>query len=294
VEAAIKFARKWAKKVHGPECTEILAFSDAFHGRTMGALALTPRPHYQDPFRPLMPGAKFATFNDLASAEALLDEKTCACIVEPIQGEGGVNIATNEFLQGLRRLCDQRGILLIFDEVQCGLGRTGTLWAHEPYGVTPDLMTLAKPLGGGLPIGATLMTQAVADAIEAGDHGSTFAANPVICAAAQVVVRKISDPQFLEHVRWVGSYLHEDLMELQSKYACIREIRGRGLIWGIATTMDVTPVMQACFDAGLLTCKAGPQVLRLLPPLIIERSDVDQAIAILDRAFAQVENNPAS
>jgi len=288
VEAAIKFARKWAGKVHGPDRTELLSFSDAFHGRTMGALALTPRPHYQDPFRPLMPGAKFATFNDLASAEALLDDKTCACIVEPIQGEGGVNIAATEFLQGLRRLCDQRGILLIFDEIQCGLGRTGTLWAHEPYGVTPDLMTLAKPLGGGLPIGATLMTQAVADAIEAGDHGSTFAANPVICAAAQVVVSKLSDCKFLEHVRWAGSYLQEDLLELQSKYDCIREVRGRGLIWGMATSIDVTPVMKACFEAGLLTCKAGPQVLRLLPPLVAEREDIDEAVAILDKAFAQV------
>jgi acetylornithine/N-succinyldiaminopimelate aminotransferase len=288
VEAAIKFARKWAGKVHGPDRTEVLAFSDAFHGRTMGALALTPRPHYQDPFRPLMPGAKFATFNDLASTEALLDEKTCACIVEPVQGEGGVNIATPEFLQGLRRLCDQKGILLIFDEVQCGLGRTGTLWAHEPYGVTPDLMTLAKPLGGGLPIGATLMTQAIAEAIEAGDHGSTFAANPVICAAAQVVVSKISDPQFLEHVRWAGSYLQEDLLELQSKHDCIREVRGRGLIWGMATSVDVAPMMKACFDAGLLTCKAGPQVLRLLPPLVVEREDIDEAVAILDKAFAQI------
>lgn len=289
VEAAIKFARKWAKKVHGPECIEIVAFNEAFHGRTMGALALTPRPHYQDPFRPLMPGAKFATFNDLESAEALLDEKTCACIVEPIQGEGGVHIATSEFLQGLRRLCSERGILLIFDEVQCGLGRTGTLWAHEPYGVTPDLMTLAKPLGGGLPIGATLMTQAVADVLEAGDHGSTFAANPVICAVAQVVLSKISNPQFLEHVRWAGSYLQEGLLELQRRHGCIREVRGRGLMWGLATSLDVSPIIEACFEAGLLTCKAGPQVLRLLPPLIVEREDIDEAMAILDKAFAQAK-----
>jgi acetylornithine/N-succinyldiaminopimelate aminotransferase len=287
VEAAIKFSRKWARKTHGPDRTEFLAFSDAFHGRTMGALALTPRAHYQDPFRPLMPGAKIGTYNDLASAEALLDDKTCACIVEPIQGEGGVNIATPEFLRGLRRLCDSRGALLIFDEVQCGLGRTGTLWAHEPYGVTPDLMTLAKPLGGGLPIGATLMTQAVADAMEPGDHGSTFAANPVICAAAQVVVSKISDPQFLDHVRWAGTYLQEDLMELQHRHDCIQEIRGRGLIWGIATNLDVTPVMQACFESGLLTCKAGNQVLRLLPPLVIDRAEIDETVAILDKAFAQ-------
>ncbi len=286
VEAAIKFSRKWARTHYGENKTEFVSFSDAFHGRTMGALALTPRAHYQDPFRPLMPGAKCATFNDLASAEALVDEHTCAVIVEPVQGEGGVNIATPEFLRGLRDLCNRVGALLIFDEVQCGLGRTGTLWAHEPYGVTPDLMTLAKPLGGGLPIGATLMTQAVADAMAVGDHGSTFAANPVICAAAQVVVNKISDPDFLAHVRWAGSYLQEDLLDLQHKYNCIREIRGRGLIWGIATSMDVGPVLDECTARGLLACKAGAQVLRLLPPLVVQKEDLDQAVGILDGAFA--------
>jgi acetylornithine/N-succinyldiaminopimelate aminotransferase len=288
VEAAIKFARKWAKTTHGAEKTEIVAFSEAFHGRTMGALSLTPRAAYQDPFRPLVPGAKFATFNDLASAEALVDDKTCAVIVEPLQGEGGVNAATTEFLRGLRTLCDRKGALLIFDEVQCGLGRTGTLWAHEPYGVTPDLMTLAKPLGGGLPIGATLMTQAVADTISPGDHGSTFAANPVVCSAAQVVLGKISDPDFLAHVRWAGSYLQEDLLGLKAKYDCITEIRGKGLIWGIATKMDVSPLVQSCYDSGLLTCKAGSHVLRLLPPLIAQKQDMDEAVAILDKAFGEL------
>lgn len=288
VEGAIKFARKWAKTHYGEGKTEILAFSEAFHGRTMGALSITPRAHYQDPFRPLVPGAKFATFNDLASAEALVDDRTCAVIVEPVQGEGGVNIATPEFLRGLRELCDRVGALLIFDEVQCGLGRTGTLWAHEPYGVTPDLMTLAKPLGGGLPMGATLMTQAVADVMAVGDHGSTFAANPVVCAAAQVVVGKISAPDFLAHVRWAGSYLQEDLLGLQHRYDCIREIRGRGLIWGIATSMDVGPLVDACTAKGLLTCKAGAQVLRLLPPLVVEEADLDEAVGILDGAFAGV------
>jgi acetylornithine/N-succinyldiaminopimelate aminotransferase len=288
VEAALKFARKWAKTTHGAEKTEIVAFSEAFHGRTMGALSLTPRAAYQDPFRPLVPGAKFATFNDLASAEALVDDKTCAVIVEPLQGEGGVNAATTEFLRGLRTLCDRKGALLIFDEVQCGLGRTGTLWAHEPYGVTPDLMTLAKPLGGGLPIGATLMTQAVADTISPGDHGSTFAANPVVCSAAQVVLGKISDPDFLAHVRWAGSYLQEDLLGLKAKYDCITEIRGKGLIWGIATKMDVSPLVQSCYDSGLLTCKAGSHVLRLLPPLIAQKQDMDEAVAILDKAFGEL------
>ena len=287
VEAAIKFARKWAKTALGPDKTEFVTFSGAFHGRTMGALALTPRPHYQDPFRPLMPGVKLGTFNDLASADALMDGKSCACIVEPLQGEGGVVAAEPGFLRGLRELCDRRGVLLIFDEVQCGLGRTGTLWAHEAYGVTPDLMTLAKPLGGGLPIGATLMTQAVADTVQPGDHASTFAANPVICAAAQVVFSKISNPPFLEHVRWAGSYLEKSLAELQRKHDCIQQIRGRGLIWGIVTDIDVGPLVQACYDHGLLTCKAGDFVLRLVPPLVVGKEDLDQAVAIVDKAFAQ-------
>jgi len=286
VEAALKFARKWAKTTQSPDKVEVLAFSDAFHGRTMGSLAITPRPHYQDPFRPLMPGAKFAIFNDLASAEEAMGDKTCACIVEPLQGEGGVNPADQDFIQGLRQLCDRNQALLIFDEVQCGLGRTGTLWAHEPYGVTPDIMTLAKPLGGGLPIGATLVTQAVADAIEPGDHASTFGANPVVCAAAQVVLAKISAPEFLEQVRATGSHLGERLEGLRDKYDCIVRVRGRGLIWGLETEIDVSPVIQAGYEGGLLTLNAGPQVLRLLPPLVVGEAEVDEAVDILDQAFS--------
>ncbi len=289
VEAALKFARKWAKTTHDPNKTDVLAFSGAFHGRTMGSLAITPRPHYQDPFSPLMPGAKFARFNDLASAEELMDDKTCACIVEPLQGEGGVIPADRDFLQGLRQLCDSNGSLLIFDEVQCGLGRTGTLWAHEAYDVTPDLMTLAKPLAGGLPVGATLMTQAVADTIEAGDHASTFGANPVVCAAAQVVFTKVSAPEFLEHVREAGSYLGECLAELADKHDCIVQARGRGLIWALETNIDVAPLIEAGYDAGLLTCSAGPKVLRLLPPLVVQEAELDEAVAILDKAFGLVQ-----
>jgi acetylornithine/N-succinyldiaminopimelate aminotransferase len=288
VEAALKFARKWAKEGFGPDKVDLVSFSNGFHGRTMGALSVTPRAHYQDPFRPLLPGTKLGTFNDLASAEALIDDQTCAVIVEPIQGEGGVNPATPEFLQGLRALCDRHHALLIFDEVQVGMGRTGTLWAHEPYGVTPDLMTLAKPLAGGLPMGATLMTQAVADAMAPGDHGSTFAANPLAAAVAQVVLGKISDPAFLEHVRWAGSYLEEGLGDLQQKYPHVREIRGRGLIYGIAADLDVAPAVQACFDEGMLVCKAGNEVLRLLPPLVVQQADLDESLAILDRALARL------
>jgi acetylornithine/N-succinyldiaminopimelate aminotransferase len=288
VEAAIKFARKWARTRHGAHKTEFISLSGAFHGRTMGSLALTPRPHYQDPFLPLMPGAKVATYNDLDSVEALLDENTCACIVEPLQGEGGVHPADPAFLQGLHDLCRQHDVLLIFDEVQCGLGRTGTLWAHEPYGVTPDIMTLAKPLGGGLPIGATLVTEAVADTIEPGDHAGTFAANPVACAAAEVVFGKLSSPEMLEHVRMIGSYIQESLADLQSKYDVITEVRGRGAIWGIEADLDdVGPLVDACCEKGLLTLKAGAQVLRLLPPLVVQREHIDQAIEILDEAFSR-------
>jgi len=284
-EAAIKFARRWAQTHYGPDKNEFLGFSGAFHGRTMGSLALTPRPHYQDPFLPLMPGAKFATYNDLASAEQLLDDRTCAVFVEPLQGEGGVNPATPEFLQGLRRLCDERGCLLIFDEVQCGLGRTGTLWAHEPYGIAPDLMSLAKPLAGGLPMGATLVTQAVADCVQPGDHASTFAASPIIASVAKTVLNKISNPDFLAHVRWAGEYLGGALAELQHKYSRIVEVRGRGLIWGIETDFDVSPLIDAGYEHGLITCKAGPNIVRLVPPLIVQQADLDEAIVILDKAF---------
>lgn len=287
VEAAIKFARKWARKHYGEHKTEFISMTNAFHGRTMGSLALTPREHYQDPFKPLMPGARLATFNDLASVEALLDDKVCAVIVEPLQGEGGIHPATPAFLQGLRKACDANGSLLIFDEVQCGLGRTGTLWAHEPYGVTPDIMTLAKPIGGGLPMGVTFMTQAVADTIEPGDHGSTFAANPVVAAAAQAVFKTISDPAFLEHVRWAADYLEAGLLKLQEEYDdTIAEVRGRGLIWGIECKVPVARVVAAAAEEGLLVLNAGPNVLRLLPPLIVEKEHLDQALATLDKAFA--------
>ncbi|MHB9033576.1 MAG: aspartate aminotransferase family protein [Anaerolineae bacterium] len=287
VEAAIKFSRKWAVQNGTANKTEILAFSNGFHGRTLGALAITPRPHYQDPYRPLLPGAKFAQFNDLESAAALLDENTCACIVEPLQGEGGVNLASDAFLVGLRDLCDQRGILLIFDEIQCGLGRTGTLWAHQPSGVHPDIMTLAKPLGGGLPIGATLVSAAVAAAMQPGDHGSTFAANPVVCAVAQVVFSKISQPDFLANVQDQGSYLEAKLKQLQAKYPQIQTVRGKGLIWGIEFSYDVAPIIDLANAKGLLTCKAGTQVLRLLPPLVINHAASDQAVAILDQCVAE-------
>lgn len=287
VEAAIKFARKYAKAHSGPERYEFVAMSGAFHGRTMGALALTPREHYQAPFVPLMPGAHIATFNDLDSVRALVSDKTCAIIVEPVQGEGGVNPANPVFIQGLRSLCDETGALLIFDEVQCGLGRTGTLWAHEAYGVTPDIMTVAKPVAGGLPMGVTFLTDQVAQVIEPGDHASTFAGGAVVAAAGVKTVERIVAPGFLEHVRAMGERLQAGLLKLQEQHSSIVQVRGRGLIWGVQCDRPVKPVIDAALAKGLILINAGPEVIRLIPPLIIDEADVDLALSILHQAFAE-------
>ena len=284
-EAAIKFARKWARSNYGEGKTKLVAFSGAFHGRTMGPLALTPRDKYQKPFAPLMPGVEIATFNDLSSAEATIDDATCAVFVEPLQGEGGVNPATEEFLQGLRELCNAHNALLVVDEVQCGMARTGTLWAHEQAGITPDIMTLAKPIGGGLPIGATLVTEAVAQTIVPGDHGSTFAANSLVTALACVVFDRIVSPDFLANVREKGQYLQEQLQALQSKGLPITQIRGLGLIWGLETPLDASQVVSAGYEEGILVVAAGEHVVRMVPPLVIEYKHIDELIPALERAF---------
>ncbi len=289
VEGALKFARKYSSTHFGSDKYEIIAFSGSFHGRTLGALATTSREKYRKPFEPLLPGAKFGVFNDLSSAQELVGERTCAVIVEPVQGEGGIYLASKEFLQGLRELCDAHHALLIFDEVQCGLGRTGYLWAHEYYGVTPDIMTLAKPLGGGLPMGATLVTQSVADSIAKGDHGSTFAANCLVAAVAQVVFRRVSDPAFLEHVRQQGEYLGSCLRTIQGRYPeLIQEVRGRGLIWGLQTSVKALDIVSEGYKQGILTAIAGDNILRLVPPLIIERKHVDELTGKLEAALQAV------
>lgn len=279
-EGAIKFARKVAYVAGRPDKHVVVTFSGAFHGRTMGALAVTPREKYQQPFQPLMPGVRLATFNDVASAEAAIDDSVCAVIVEPIQGEGGVRPARRVFLQRLRELCDQHAALLIFDEVQCGLGRTGYLWAYEGYGVTPDIMTLAKPLANGLPIGAVLMTGRVADALKPGDHGSTFAGGALVCRAAQVVFDRVSDPAFLARVRDLGEHLHE---QLHSRLPAdkVVEIRGQGLIVGVELTQPVAPLVAAAAERGLIVIGAGDNVLRLVPPLIVDRAQITAAVDIL-------------
>ncbi|HOU42034.1 MAG TPA: acetylornithine/succinylornithine family transaminase, partial [Promineifilum sp.] len=240
IEGALKFARKWTRG-RGQGKHEIVAFSGSFHGRTMGALSVTYKAAYREPFAPLVPGVCFAPFNDLAAAAALISDATCAVVVEPVQGEGGIHAATPAFLRGLRALCNQHGALLIFDEIQCGLGRTGRLWAHEAAGVTPDIMTLAKPLANGLPIGAILLTEDVAAAVGPGEHGSTFAGGPVVCRAGEVVFDRVSDPAFLAAVAANGQYLREQLRALASPL--VVEVRGAGLLVGVELKTAVAPIL---------------------------------------------------
>ncbi|PJF40868.1 MAG: aspartate aminotransferase family protein [Chloroflexi bacterium] len=286
-EGAIKFSRKVAYMNERHDKREIVAFTGAFHGRTMGALALTPREKYQKPFAPLMGGTAIAEFNNIDSARVAIGEQTAAVIVEPIQGEGGINVADQAFLQALRDLCDEHDALLIFDEIQCGVGRTGTLWAYEHYEVIPDILTVAKPLAAGLPIGAILMTEKVASAIQPGDHGSTFAGGPLVTSVAGVVLNRVRQPSFLEHVAEVGDYLIERLSEINSPL--IKAVRGRGLIVAVEMTVDVSGIVNAGYEHGLLLVNAGPNVLRFVPPLIAEKHHVDTMIERLLPILQQVE-----
>lgn len=287
IEGAIKFARKYAyEQYHGKGKVTVVAFSGSFHGRTMGAVAVTSREKYRTPFEPVMPAVRFAPFNDVAAAAAAITDDVCAVVVEPVQGEGGLSVATPEFLRVLRQRCDATGALLILDEIQCGMGRTGTLWAHEPYGVRPDMMTIAKPLGGGLPIGAVLMTQAVADVMHAGDHGTTFGGGPLVTSVAQVVLQKVADPAFLAHVREVGDYLGEALGDLAQSHPQVLEVRGRGLMRGLRIDGPAGAVREAAHQQQLLIATAGEDVIRLVPPLIITHSHVDEAVEKLGKAIA--------
>ena len=286
-EGAFKFARRYARGKGHEEKWQILAFSNAFHGRLFGTLAATPRPKYQDPFKPLMPGVRFAEFNNLESARAQMDDTVCAIIVEPVQGEGGVFPASFEFLSGLRALADEFDALLLYDEVQCGMGRTGSLWGYQTIGgegdrsegvraVAPDILTAAKPLAGGLPIGAILMRQKVADAMHKGEHGSTFAGGPLVTSVAHHVLGRVSQPEFLAAVRAKGELMREMFEELNSPH--IKAVRGRGLMVGVELDIDAAGVIAAAYERGLILVNAGPNVLRLVPPLIISEAEIAQAV----------------
>lgn len=298
-EAAIKFARKYAKVMAGVDPYdaaaekaphEIVSFTGSFHGRTMGALALTYKDQYKTPFAPGLPGAIMAPYLDLEAAGKVIQPgRTAAVFVEPIQGEGGVNPATQEFLKGLRKLCDDAGALLVFDEVQVGLGRTGRLWGHDHFGVIPDMMTLAKPLAGGLPIGAVLMKQKVADVMAPGDHGSTFAGNPLVCHAACTVLDIIAEDDFLHDVERKGKLLREELASVLGDNPHVKEIRGLGLICGVQLDQPAGPVVHAARDKGLLVITAGQgDVLRLVPPLTVEDSEIKECCQILGNVVSSV------
>jgi len=288
-EGALKFARKWGKAHFGDRKYEVVAFTNSFHGRTMGALSATYKEAYRTPFEPLVPGFTFATYNDLDSARRAVTANTCAVIVEPVQGEGGVNLADREFLQGLRELCDERDALLLFDEIQSGMGRTGTLFAYQGYGVTPDVMMLAKALGGGLPIGAVLMTDRVAEVVGPGDHGSTFSANMVICAVAVEVFREIRDPGFLEKVREIAAYLRERLETLVESSPLLLEVRSAGLLVGLESAVPASRWVESAYGRGLIVCTAGPSVVRLMPPLVLQEEHVDEAVGKLAEIARELE-----
>ncbi|KAF6254644.1 acetylornithine aminotransferase [Scenedesmus sp. NREL 46B-D3] len=296
-EGAIKFARKFARVQAGIDPYdaqaeaphELVSFSNCFHGRTMGALALTYKEQYKSPFLPVMPGHVLAEYNNLDSAAAVIKKgKTAAVFVEPVQGEGGCTPSQQAFLSGLRQLCDEAGALLVFDEVQCGLGRTGKLWGYEHYGVEPDLMSLAKPLAGGLPIGAVLLKQKVADVMKPGDHGSTFAGNPLVCATACTVFDTIADPAFLAGVVAKGERLRTGLRQATAGNTHVKEVRGLGLLVGVQLDFMAGPVVDAARAAGLLVITAGKgDVVRLVPPLTVTEQEIDHCCKVLAKVLAE-------
>ncbi|MFT4145517.1 MAG: aspartate aminotransferase family protein [Mobilitalea sp.] len=289
IEGAIKLARKYYYKKNGNTGSEIISMQNSFHGRSMGALSVTGNKKYREAFEPLVGGVVFAEYNDLSSVEALIKDNTSAIIVEPVQGEGGLYPAAKEFLEGIRKLCDEKDILLIFDEIQCGMGRTGTMFAFEQYGVLPDILTSAKALGGGLPVGAFAATEKVAKAFEIGDHGTTYGGNPFATAAVSKVFDIFEQKQLLNHVKEVAPYLEERLEELTKKYDIIVKRRGLGLMQGLEFTIPVKDIIPAAMQQGLIVISAGANVLRFVPPLIVEKEHIDQMIQILEACLSKIK-----
>ncbi len=281
IEGAIKLARKYAwNKDHGHD-HEIIAMKHSFHGRSMGALSVTGNDHYQEPFKPMIGGIKFAEFNNLDSVKALVSGKTCAIIMETLQGEGGIYQAEESFIKGVRKICDENDILLILDEIQCGMGRTGTMFCFQQYGIKPDIMTVAKALGCGVPIGAFACTEKAAS-LEPGDHGTTYGGNPLVCAAASKVLDIFQEDNILDHVREIGKYLYEKLEEVKDKNDKVIAHRGLGLMQGLEVSCPPSVVINKALNKGLILISAGTNVIRFVPPLIIEKEHVDEMIEILN------------
>lgn len=283
VEGALKIAKRYAYNRDGHGGHEIIAMRHSFHGRSLGALSVTGNDHYQEPFAPLLPGIKFADFNDLDSVKALVNENTCGILMETVQGEGGIYPAAEEFLKGVRKLCDDHDILLMLDEIQCGMGRTGWMFAWQEYGVRPDVMTVAKALGNGVPVGAFLACGKAAWAMVPGDHGTTYGGNPFVCAAASKVLELFEQRNVLEHVRAVGEYLWVKLEELSRRHECIAGHRGKGLMQGLEFSCPVGEIVKAALlKQHLVLISAGANVIRFVPPLVITDDDVDRMIEKLE------------
>lgn len=286
-EAAIKLARRYGHEKHGASRFEIITMKNSFHGRTMATLTATGQDKVQKGFEPLVPGFVYAPFNDFAAIEALVTDKTTAIMLEPIQGEGGVHVADQAYLKNLRELCTQKDILLIFDEVQTGMGRTGTLFAYQQLGVEPDIMTLAKGLGGGMPIGACLATEAVAAVFTAGSHASTFGGNPLACAAGLAVCRILIEGRVLEQARRMGDYLAKGLADFKDRHRAVRDVRGLGLLQGLEVEIDAKAVVADCLTRGVLVNATSERVLRFVPPLIISQAEIDRVLETLSSIFNQ-------
>ena len=292
IEGAIKSAKKYAYTRDGHAGHEIIAFKHSFHGRSLGALAVTGNDHYQEPFGPMMPGVSFAAYNNYDSVEALVTDKTCAILLETVQGEGGIYPVEDEFLHKLRALCDEKDILLILDEIQCGMGRTGQMFAWQHYGVKPDIMTVAKALGCGVPVGAFLMTEKVAKlSLAPGDHGTTYGGNPFVGAAVSTVLDEYERLNLVDHVRELTPYLENKLELLVEKHASILARRGKGFMQGLETTLPVGQVAAKALENGLVVISAGSNVIRMVPPLVIEKQHVDEMFEKLDMTLTEMEKN---
>ena len=289
VEGAIKAARKYAYLKDGKTDHEIIAMNHSFHGRTFGALSVTGNPHYREAFQPMIGNIRFADLNDFDSVLANVNDKTCAIIMETVQGEGGIYPATEEFLTKVRTLCDEKDILLILDEIQCGMGRTGYMYAWQKYGVKPDIMTTAKALGCGVPVGAFLLNEKVgAASLVAGDHGTTYGGNPFVCAAINKVLDLFKEDNIIENVNKVAPYLEKRLDELKDKYDFIIDRRGAGFMQGLVFNRPVADVINKALEKGLILINAGAEIIRFVPPLIITKENVDDMIDILDTCLGEL------
>lgn len=277
-EGALKLARKYYYMKHGKADSEIISMHHSFHGRSTGSVKLTGNPHYQEAFGPLIEGVQYATLNDLESVKALINERTAAIIVEPVQGEGGVHPCHQDFLKGLRALCDENDICLILDEVQCGMGRTGTIMTYFQYDIMPDIVCLAKGIGAGVPVGAFVANEKFAKAMEPGDHGSTYGGNPFVCAAVKTVFDIIENENMMVHVRDISEYFIEKLDEQVEEFDVIEERRGLGLMQGLVFKQSVKDIVKALLDDGVIVVTAGENVMRMLPPFVINEADVDEFI----------------